>query len=256
MINTVEDKISRLRKYAAWESPMGIPYDDFDLTSNQLKLGVNKYYTKDEMLLWANAFIDPDYKKKFSERGDNQEVFASWRDGVLDNLQDRLDAEKRNLFTLKNELKDTPMKGRMNPFKEQAEDDLVAPSAAYDYSKQENTNVRTVEIAWNGKSTRLNFTMPEESSAFSDESKKQFIEGADLSNSESRVKSLLDKYEELYEEMSDQYKLSKLGIYRVSFWGGKGRRSDEVRKKIPTQMSAVLTNTLRSRCCRLSATTL
>ena len=148
-------------------------------------------------------------------RDGDKGTFDEWRKGIMHELQENNNAEKRNLFTIKNELSDIPNRGGTNPYRDQYENDLKSDISSTDYSKQENTNVRTVEVYWYGKTRRLNFTMPQEHTAFSPASKDQFIKGADLSNAEARAKSLLEKYEELYDEMSDQFRLSKLKPYEI-----------------------------------------
>ena len=84
-----------------------------------------------------------------------------------------------------------------------------------DMTVQENTNIRTVEILWNGFVEKVQFTLPDEWASLSDATKMQYIANVDLSNAESRSKSLVEKHMELYDEICHQDRLSRSPIYRL-----------------------------------------
>jgi len=81
--------------------------------------------------------------------------------------------------------------------------------------KDVEDGVRCVEVYWNRRVVKNFFTLPAGWKAFSDASKESFLGRADLSNSDSRIKDLMEERKSLYAEMQFQDKLSTSAVYRA-----------------------------------------
>jgi len=73
--------------------------------------------------------------------------------------------------------------------------------------------IRSVEVFWNGHCVKAFFTLPKEWKSFSELGKKTFEDNADLSNSETRMKCLVDTSDDLYDEMKYQHHLTDYRFY-------------------------------------------
>ncbi|GMI00699.1 hypothetical protein TrST_g8820 [Triparma strigata] len=199
-----------------------VPKDKEDLTYDEKqleKMGIHAFYDSYNTLYWANDNVHDEWSAKAKISGPEKEEADRWRDELFADLRNSLDGMRRDLFTIINSLREVRCRDG-NAFMEEHERIVLQtskgrPPSGDDPTIQDNTNVRTIEIYWQDFVHKVQFTLPDEWPGFSEASKNQFIAGADLSNAEARAKSLIEKYEELYDEMSDQFRLGQSRIYRL-----------------------------------------
>lgn len=145
------------------------------------------------------------------------------KDELFEELLEISAAERKNVYALWSELES--VSAADNPFRK---DPLELVGQAGKKKKKKrgdrggtedkllktSADIRSVEIFWNNKTQRAFFTLPKEWQSFSPVAKKNFLDGADIDNAESRMKSLMDAGEKMYEEMQYQDKLTKNGVYK------------------------------------------
>ncbi|GMH85943.1 hypothetical protein TL16_g10388 [Triparma laevis f. inornata] len=220
--------MTNLKEIGKMETKLGylrngkVPKEKEDMSSDErqmAKMGMPAFYDSWDTLNWANDNVHIEWRAKATCPSSEKADADTWRDDLLADLRSNLDGMRRDLFTIINSLREVRCRDG-NAFMEEHERTIVEtskgrPPSNDDVTIQENTNVRTVEIFWNDFVHKVQFTLPDEWPGFSDASKNQFIAGADLSNAEARCKSLIEKHEELYDEMVDQHRLGKSGLYRI-----------------------------------------
>jgi hypothetical protein len=134
---------------------------------------------------------------------------------LMGELHEMMEGERKNLFNIIAEL--SSLKSDRNPYSEEQQFRRSKKVKADDDDPTiaENTDVRKVEVFWNGATFKAFFTLPKEWKSFSDASKKNFLDSSDLSNSETRAKSLMENADELYEEIQYQDFLGKNAVYKI-----------------------------------------
>jgi hypothetical protein len=151
------------------------------------------------------------------------------KEGVVDEAEELIEitnGEIRDIYTLCGELESASKhKGSPKAF-EQLDDILKALGGGEEEEEdgqeggkgtwaEVEDGVRCVEVYWNDRTVKAFFTLPKCWQSFSESSKETFIGNADLGNSETRMKSLMEARQELYEEMQFQEKLSSYKAYRM-----------------------------------------
>ena len=155
---------------------------------------------------WMDAHLQDGWK----------EMEKVHKEGLVDELLEFLEGERRNLFNFVGEL--SSLKIESNPYVQEDQGGRGKKKVKVDEDDptiEDNTDVRKVEVWWKDASYKAYFTLPKEWKSFSDASKANFLDSTDLSNSEVRAKSLMEKANELYEEMQYQDKLSRTVFYRI-----------------------------------------
>ena len=147
------------------------------------------------------------------------------RSDLRNEIEDFLKGERRNLFTLINELRSLRTLDNLHAAESEGKWEKMMKKRTKkqdekDPTIMDNTDCRAVEVFWEGKTVKAYFTLPPEWRSLSDATKAHFMNVTDLSNSESRVKSIMERADELYEDMKYQELLSGSKIYSTgsSLW--------------------------------------
>jgi hypothetical protein len=148
------------------------------------------------------------------------------REEVFDEILINSAAERKNIYGVWSEL--SSVVAANNAFQEETLD-LAAQASKKPYSSirgeeqsaeekkllESSGDIRSVEIYWNGATHRHFFTLPKEWQCFSSSSKMHFLESAEVDNAESRMKSLIEASDKIYEEMQYQERLNRHAWYRI-----------------------------------------